>query len=434
MSYIALNEEDIQRMTGAMGLEDPEDVFSSVPGDLKFQGLLPIDGPLDEESLRRKMSVSPSKAVFAGGGIYRHHIPAVVDALVSRQEFYTAYTPYQPEISQGTLQAIFEYQSMMAALTGMEVSNASMYDGATSLAEAALMALRGKGIRRILVTRATHPAYRRVLTTYLSRIEGVVIEEVPFDREAGTVDIEALSKAADTDAALFVQNPNFFGILEPMDAVSRIASEKAGFWGIVVAEALSLGLFQPPGLYRPDVVVGEAQSFGNHANGGGPLLGFFCTRKEHVRRMPGRLVGQTVDSRGRQAFCLTLSTREQHIRREKATSNICTNQGLCALRAAVYLSAMGPRGLRSAALQCAAGAGYLSQLLKDRGISPLFAGPMFHEFVVPMGEARRAALLAEGIVPGIPLSREYPELGETALLTVTEMNTKEECQWLAKML
>jgi glycine dehydrogenase subunit 1 len=432
MSYVPLNEGDIRRMTEVIGIGQPEDVFSPIPGGLKYEGLLPIEGPLDEESLLREFSLVPSKAVFAGGGIYRHHIPAVVDALVSRQEFYTAYTPYQPEISQGTLQAIFEYQSMMAALTGMEVSNASMYDGATSLAEGALMALRGKGIRRILVARSTHPAYRKVMRTYLSRIEGVSVEEMPFDRGTGQVDLDALAGAMDKDAAFFIQNPNFFGVIEPMDQVAGIASQKAGFWGIVVAEAMSLGLLQPPGVFQPDVVVGEAQSFGNPANAGGPLLGFFCTRREHVRRMPGRLVGLSRDESGRTAFCLTLSTREQHIRREKATSNICSNQGLCALRAAVYLGAMGPGGLREMSLQCAAGAGYLTSLLGEKGIPPVFTGPVFHEIVIPMTGEKRKALEKEGIVPGIPLSREYPELGETVLVAVTEMNTKEECRWLAE--
>jgi glycine dehydrogenase subunit 1 len=431
MSFVPLNEDDIRRMTEAIGLEHPGDVFSPIPGGLRHEGLLPVRGPLDEESLRRELSVTPSKAVFTGGGVYRHHIPAVVDALASRQEFYTAYTPYQPEISQGTLQAIFEYQSMMATLTGMEVSNASMYDGATALAEAAIMALRGKGIRRVLVARAMHPAYRRVLKTYLAHVEDAAVEEIPFEQATGQVDLAALAGAAGKDAALFVQSPNYFGMVEPLDQVARIAADKAGFWGVVVAEAVSLGLFQPPGAYRPDVVVGEAQSLGNPANAGGPLLGFFCARREHVRRMPGRIVGLTKDSSGRTAFCLTLSTREQHIRREKATSNICSNQGLAALRAALYISAMGPAGLRNAALQCAAGAGHLTRLLEDRGVTPVFSGPCFHEIVIPLAEAKRKALEAEGIVAGIPLGRDYPELGEAVLTAVTEMNTPEECQWLA---
>jgi glycine dehydrogenase subunit 1 len=434
MSYVPHGEDDIRRLTETIGLAAPEDVFSPIPGAFIREGLLPIDGPLDEESLKREFSLSPSKAVFAGGGVYRHHIPAVVDAIASRQEFYTSYTPYQPEISQGTLQAMFEYQSMMASLTGMEVSNASMYDGATALAEAALMALRVKGITRILVTRATHPAYRKVLATYLTHADGVSVEEIPYDRATGQVDLGALESAVGKDAALFIQSPNYFGVIEPMDRIAMAVSGKAGFWGVVVAEALSLGLLHAPGSYGPDVVVGEAQSFGNPANAGGPLLGFFCAKKEHVRRMPGRIVGLSKDHEGRTAFCLTLSTREQHIRREKATSNICSNEGLCALRACLYLSAMGPGGLRGAALQCAAGAGYLTSLLGEKGVAPVFSGPAFHEIVIPLAGEKRKALEKEGLVPGIPLLRDYPELGEAVLATVTEMNTKEECQWLARMI
>ncbi|HQI01201.1 MAG TPA: aminomethyl-transferring glycine dehydrogenase subunit GcvPA [Deltaproteobacteria bacterium] len=432
MSYIAINEQDLQKMLKSIGIAFPQEVFSSIPEELRYDTLLPIDGPLDEESLRRRFAFTPSKAVFAGGGIYRHHIPAVVDSLSSRQEFVTAYTPYQPEVSQGTLQSIFEYQSMMADLTGMDVSNASMYDGATSLAEAALMALRGKGIRRVLVARSMQPSYRRVLKTYLASISDVKVEEIPFEPSTGQIDLTALEGAIAADCAFFIQNPNYFGVIEPMQRVAGIASPRAGFWGITVTEALTLGLFDAPGIYRPDVVIGEAQSFGNPANAGGPLLGFFCTRKEHVRRMPGRIVGLTKDSEGRQAFCLTLATREQHIRREKATSNICTNEGLCALRAAIHLSAMGPEGLREAALQCAAGARHLMALLAAKGIRSLLSGPVFHEFVVPIEEAKRAALDAERIVPGIPITGDYPELENAVLVTVTEMNTMEECRCLAE--
>jgi len=319
----------------------------------------------------------------------------------------------------------------MAGLTGMDVSNASMYDGATALAEAALMALRGKGVRRIAVARSVQPSYRRVLKTYLSRTLQEEIAEIPFDPATGQVDLPALEESVGPDTALFIQNPNYFGVVEPMEQVSQIASKKAGFWGIVVTEALSLGILESPGASGPDVVAGEAQSFGNPPGGGGPLLGFLCTRKEHVRRMPGRIVGLTRDSEGNQAFCLTLSTREQHIRREKATSNICTNQGLCALKAAIYLCAMGPRGIREAALQCAAGARFLMNLLNDRGVDPLFSGPVFHEFVIRMDEKKRGELRGKGIVPGIPLSGEYPELDRAVLITVTEMNTQEECRCLA---
>lgn len=432
MSYIPHNGEDLKKILSAIGIKNSDEVFSSIPDTLRYGATLPIEGPLDEESLRREFAFASSKIVFAGGGIYRHHIPALVDALASRQEFYTAYTPYQPEISQGTLQSIFEYQSMIAGLTGMDVSNASMYDGATSLAEAALMALRLKGIRRILVTRATQPSYRRVLRTYLTHIEEALIQEIPFDSATGRVDLEALEVMIGPDCAVFVQSPNFFGIIEPLEEIASLVSSRAGFWGIAVTEALSLAVLKTPGEFNPDVVVGEAQSFGNPTNAGGPLLGIFCTRKEHVRRMPGRITGLTKDAHGRQAFCLTLSTREQHIRRGKATSNICSNEGLCALRAAFYLSAMGPQGLKTAALQCAAGARYLMSLLNNRGLSPRFSGPVFHEFVIPMEEEKRKSLEKDGIVPGIPLTPSYPELPGMILTAVTEMNTREECTCLAE--
>lgn len=432
MSYVSHNGEELRRILKAIGITSPDEVFATIPQALRCRSPLAVDGPNDEESLRRDLAFHPSRMVFAGGGIYRHHIPAVVDALASRQEFSTAYTPYQPEISQGTLQAVFEYQSMMAGLTGMEVSNASMYDGATALAEAALMALRVKGIRRIAVNRAMQPSYRSVLGTYLAHAHQDEVLEIPFDPSTGQVDLRALEESAGPDTAFFIQSPNYFGVIEPMERVAEIVSQKPGFWGIVVTEALSLGILKSPGKFAPDVVVGEAQSFGNPANAGGPLLGFLCLRKEHVRRMPGRVAGLSKDSEGRQAFCLTLSTREQHIRREKATSNICTNQGLCALRAAIYLSALGPQGLRDAALQCAAGARYLMGLLRGKGIAPLFSGPVFNEFVIPMDEEKMAGLQNEGIVPGISIAGQYPELPRAVLTTVTEMNTQEECRCLAE--
>ncbi|MRR35820.1 glycine dehydrogenase, partial [bacterium] len=277
MSYVSLNGTDLRTVLDAIGIESPEEIFSSIPPGLLCGSPLSVEGPLDEESLRRKFAFPAAKAVFAGGGIYRHHIPAVVDALSSRQEFFTTYTPYQPELSQGTLQAIFEYQSMMAGLTGMDVSNASLYDGATALAEAALMSLRVKGITRIAVTRSTHPAYRQVLKTYLSHADGVEIIEVPYDQTTGMTDLSSLEGLLSRETAFFIQSPSYFGVIEPMEDIAALASSRAGFWGIVVTEAVSLGLLKPPGSFGPDVVVGDAQSFGNPTNAGGPLLGFFCT-------------------------------------------------------------------------------------------------------------------------------------------------------------
>lgn len=429
MSYLSFTEKSLSRILDAIGIDTPEEVFSSIPEPLRYKGTLDIPGPVDEESLRRNISSEPSDVVFAGGGIYRHHIPSLVNAVASRQEFLTAYTPYQPEISQGTLQAIFEYQSMMASLTGMDISNASMYDGATALAEAALMASKIKGIKRILISRTTHPAYRRVLKTYLHHNTAIEVVELPFDQKTGRLDMKAFENTAGSDCAVFIQQPNYFGIIEPMDEIAKTAS-RCAFKGMVITEAISLGLLKNPGSYGMDIVLGDAQSFGNPPCAGGPLLGFFCVKKNHVRRMPGRVIGLSKDSTGSQAFCLTLATREQHIRREKATSNICTNQGLCALRAALYLSAVGPAGLRSAASQCASGARYLMNLLRDKGIKPVFSGAVFHEFVIPMPGKTYASLTESGIVPGIPLKQHYPELGDTCLITVTEMNTKEDCRCL----
>jgi glycine dehydrogenase subunit 1 len=425
MSYISLSKDERQKILDTIGIKDTDELFKTIPDHLKLKKKLNIAGPLDEETLRREFQFSLSPISFAGGGIYRHHIPAVVDALSSRQEFYTAYTPYQPEISQGTLQSIFEYQSMMASLTKMHVANASMYDGATALAEAGLMALRTKPIKKIVVTRTTHPSYREVLKTYL-QFSDVEIIEAPFDKKTGQTKLAALSKIIDEGTALFVQQPNFFGIIEPMEKIAQIA-KKSGFWGIVVTEAISLGLLKSPGEFSPDVVIGDAASFGNPPNAGGPLLGFFCTTKDHVRRMPGRLVGLSKDASGNQAFCLTLSTREQHIRREKATSNICSNQGLCSLRAAIYLGAMGPNGLCEVAIQCASGARHLKQLLEEKNIKPMFNGPIFNEFVIRLTESKIKRLEKAGILPGIQIEKYYPEIRNGLLVTVTEINTIEEC-------
>lgn len=433
MPFLPTSDEDRRRLLEAIGIPGEEELFASIPAHARYRGTLKVEGPLDEHSLRSLFPMAASRVVFAGGGIYRHYIPSVVDAITSRQEFLTAYTPYQPEISQGTLQAMFEFQSMMASLTGMDASNASMYDGATSLAEAALMATRAKDLHRIVITRGTHPAYRGVLKTYFRNSQGVEVVEAPFDRETGQVDLPVLEKLVAEDAAFFIQQPNFFGVMEPLDAVSRIA-RKASFWGVVVSEAMSLGLLKPPGTYGCDVVAGEAQSLGNQANAGGPLLGFFCTRKEHLRRMPGRIVGLSRDNAGERAFCLTLATREQHIRREKATSNICSNQSLCALKAAVYLSSLGPRGLREVALQCASGAHALTDALKDLGIAPVFSAPVFNEFVVRMDERTRQRLEDTGIVPGIPIGEHYPEVPDGLLMTVTEMNTNEDIRCLIEAL
>jgi glycine dehydrogenase subunit 1 len=433
MPFLPTSGHDLKEILDCIGIDDVEQLFTDIPSEARCKAPLKVEGPLDELALRRRFQVPAQGAVFLGGGIYRHFIPAVVDAMASRQEFLTAYTPYQPEISQGTLQATFEFQSMMASLTGMDASNASMYDGATALAEAAIMATRAKGVNRVVISRATNPAYRGVVQTYFKNNPAVTLVEAPFDPVTGKMSIKALEDLLDGNTAFFIQQPNYFGIIEDMEIVSSIAS-RAGFWGIVVGEALSLGGLKPPGSFGCDVVVGEAQSLGNPANAGGPLLGFFCTKKEHIRRIPGRIIGLTKDLSGKRAFCLTLSTREQHIRREKATSNICTNEGLCTLRAAVYLSALGPKGLRDVAMQCAAGARTLIAALKEKGISPLFASGVFNEFVVRMDKGTRKKLEDNGIAYGIPLESHYSEIEDGVLMTMTEMNTDEDIRCLTHLL
>jgi glycine dehydrogenase subunit 1 len=321
---------------------------------------------------------------------------------------------------------------MMAALTGMDVANASMYDGATALAEAVMMAIRAKDVKRILVARTINPSYREVLKTYMANFD-IIIEEVPFDTKSGQVDLLALKDMSGSDSAFFIQNPNYFGIIEPMDEVS-LAAKDAAFWGIVTGDAVSLGLLKKPGDWGCDVVLGDAQSFGNPTSGGGPMLGFLCVRKENVRRMPGRIVGLTQDAKGNPAFCLTLSTREQHIRREKATSNICSNQALCATRAAIYLSAMGPAGLRTVAVQSARGARLLAEIFSKKGYATLFSAPFFNEFVIRMSAEKVLELENAEIAPGIQIQRCYPEMPEAVLVTVTEANSKEEMRCLIENL
>jgi glycine dehydrogenase subunit 1 len=433
MPFLPTSSHDLKELLDCIGIEDVEQLFSGIPEEARCKAPLKVEGPLDELALCRRFQAAAPGAFFLGGGIYRHFIPAVVDAIASRQEFLTAYTPYQPEISQGTLQATFEFQSMMATLTGMDASNASMYDGATALAEAAIMATRAKAVKRVVISRATNPAYRGVVRTYFKNNPAVTIMEAPFDPATGKLSTKVLEGLLDSDTAFFLQQPNYFGIIEDMESVSPIAA-RAGFWGIVVGEALSLGVLEPPGSFGCDVVLGEAQSLGNPANAGGPLLGFFCTKKEHIRRIPGRIVGLTKDLSGRRAFCLTLSTREQHIRREKATSNICTNEGLCTLRAAVYLAALGPGGLNAVAMQCAAGARTLMAALKEKGISPAFPSTVFNEFVARMDRNIRMKLEDKGIAYGIPLGLHYPEIEDGVLMSMTEMNTNEDIRCLTRLL
>jgi glycine dehydrogenase subunit 1 len=398
-------------------------------------GELELTAHLAELARRNK---STDQAVcFLGAGSYDHFIPAVVDFVASRSEFYTSYTPYQPEASQGSLEAFFEYQTLVAELTGMDISNASLYDGGSAAAEAVLMALEAtRRWGKVVLAASVHPEYRQTVATYLANLETRVVT-VPAPQ--GAVSREQLAAAVDEQTAcVLLQHPNFFGCLEDVEALAEIA-HRAGALFVVAVDPISLGLLRRPGEYGADIVVAEGQSLGTPMSFGGPYVGIMACREPFVRRMPGRLVGQTVDRRGKRCWVLTLQTREQHIRREKATSNICTNQGLLALRATVYLAAMGPHGLRSVAELCLHKARYAAERLTGgSGWKPAFDRPTFKEFVVRAEDGRAAprweAAAAQGIFAGVPLGRWYPELEDCLLVAVTEKRTKAEIDRLAAVM
>jgi glycine dehydrogenase subunit 1 len=421
-------------MLDATGAKSLDDLFRSIPAQLRLRRPLDVPPALDEIALfaefrRLAARNDVSHPPFAGAGCYPHHVPPVVDQLLLRGEFFTAYTPYQPEISQGTLQALFEWQTFVCLLTGMDVSNASMYDGATATAEAALMATRITGRKKIVVSAALHPEYRKVLATYLRSTHDEVAT-VPFGAD-GRTDLAALRKAVDGETACVVAGwPNFLGVVEPLDEMAEVARKAGALTVSVTAEAVALGLLQAPGALGADVAVGTFQSFGNPMNFGGPAPGFFATREPMVRQMPGRICGATVDKQGRRGFVLTLSTREQHIRREKATSNICTNSGLTALAATIHLSLLGKEGLAHLARLNHARARMLREAMKRAGISTPFSGPFFNEQVFDVGDAEAvvARLAKKGIVAGAPLARWYPDhpRAKGALLCVaTELHSEE---------
>ncbi len=428
-------------MLASMGLSDVSELFEAIPERLRLTR--PLDLPkamseFDLASLMREIASrnETAKPTFLGAGVYDHFSPVIIDHLALRSEWYTAYTPYQPELSQGTLQAIFEFQTMVCQLTGMEVANASMYDGSTAVAEAVMMALRvQRGRTRVVVAASVHPHYRAVIKTYLDNID-VELVEAPFG-EDGRVDLSRLELDAKT-AAIVVQSPNFFGAIEDVDAISSAAHEAGALSVVGVSEALSLGLLRAPGDAGADIVAGEAQSFGVPMSFGGPFVGFFASREKLVRQMPGRLVGRAVDSNGKDGFVLTLSTREQHIRREKATSNICTNQGLFMLMATIYLSTMGRTGIREVAEQNVRKAHYAAKRLGEiEGYKLRFSSPFFNEFVVETpvpARALRDALVDDGFVAGMPLDRYYPGMENALLVAVTERSTRADIDGLAEAL
>lgn len=411
-------------MLAAIGIKSEEDLVSYLPEDVRFAGDLQLPNGKSEYEIvdyfRQQGARNAVLPSFLGAGVYNHYRPVMVDTVVSRGEFLTSYTPYQAEISQGTLTSIFEFQTMVCQLTGMDVANASMYDGSSAIPEAAMMAVRITKRDRILVARTVHPEYREVLTTYTQH-QGFPVEEIAYDAR-GQVDLDDLkAKLNNTVAAVIVQTPNFFGIVEQLPALKELTKANGCILVAAFSEAVALGLIAPP--READIVVGELQSFAISPSYGGPYVGIIATRDEYVRQMPGRLVGETTDVDGRRAFCLTLATREQHIRREKATSNICTNQALLALMATVFMSVYGKQGLRDLAEQNLAKAHYLAGQLDLR-----FDASFFNEFVVRTNgrgpQEINSALLKDGVIGGLDLGRFYPELDDCMLLCATEMNKR----------
>ena len=443
MRFIPHTEQDIREMLETIGIRNVDQLYDGIPADLQL-GDKPLNLPpaLSESevvaTLRQIQKRNPDPeemSSFLGAGAYRHYSPALVGNLIQRGEFSTSYTPYQAEVSQGTLQAIFEFQTMIAMLTGMDVVNASMYDGASALAEAVLMANRINRTNEYLIACAVHPEYRRTTETYLRGADHRLIN-IPYD-SSGRTDFEFIrANLNDRVSAVILQSPNFFGIVEEYEQLGKELAERDTLLIVTVPEPLSLGILKPPGEREADIVVGEAQSFGLPVSYGGPYAGFFSTRKKFVRQMPGRLAGETVDQRGRRSFVLTLSTREQFIRRERATSNICTNQGLCMLAVTIYLAVMGKQGLRELALLNLRKTDYLkNKLSKIRGFKVRFSADTFNEVVLkcpgPANEIRDA-LLEHKILAGLPLGDYYPELADSLLLCATEQNTVEDIDYLAE--
>ncbi|MDM7922981.1 MAG: aminomethyl-transferring glycine dehydrogenase subunit GcvPA [Pyrinomonadaceae bacterium] len=442
MRYIPNSPEERAEMLSMLGLKDAGELFRSIPEDVRLGRALEITDPLAEpevigamESMAAKNagSVKPS---FLGAGVYSHYSPTIVDHLIQRSEFFTSYTPYQPEISQGTLQYIFEFQTLICQLTGMEVANASMYDGSTAMAEAYLMAQRVTRRDKIVVATSVHKEYRDVAVTYAQHGDTEIVE-IGFDETTGRVTgLEALD---DKTAALVIQSPNFFGCVEDVKALADAAHAVGALLVVVVTEALSFGLLKTPGECGADIVVGEGQSFGIPMSVGGPHLGIFATQEKYVRQMPGRLCGIAYDKNGNRGFVLTLSTREQHIRREKATSNICTNQGLIALAATIYMEAMGKKGLQEVAEQNAQKAAYAKQKIAALdGYSIPFSSPTFNEFVVrgPRSAAETLEKLRteHGIIGGLALSKYYGGHDNDLLVCVTEVNKREQIDALVAAL
>ncbi|HEY2881544.1 MAG TPA: aminomethyl-transferring glycine dehydrogenase subunit GcvPA [Pirellulales bacterium] len=441
MSYLLNTPDDQRAMLEAIGVKSIDELFAQIPAEFRLNRPLNIPPVLSEMELAAHVGelaarnvACGQKACFLGGGSYDHFVPAVCDYVASRSEFYTSYTPYQPEASQGNLQAFFEYQTLICQLTGMDVSNASLYDGGSAATEAVLMCMHANGrTGRVVTAASVHPEYRQILETYFANFETKL---VTVGTPNGTIDPHEMAAAlTDDTSCILLQQPNFFGCLEDMEALVKAAHER-GVLVVVAVDPISLGLLKRPGDYGADIVVAEGQSLGTPMQYGGPYLGIMATREQFVRRMPGRIAGQTVDRRGKRCWVLTLQTREQHIRREKATSNICTNQGLFALRAAVYLSAMGPQGMREIATACVRKSHYaLEKLTAGKRLAQQFDKPFFKEFVVRDTAGDIDGLISQaldnGYFAGVPLGQWYPDLADSLLVCVTEKRTRVEIDGLA---
>lgn len=440
MDYLAHTELDRKEMMECAGIKTIADLFTDIPEKYRLKSFLNLPAPLSEQEIFKEMkhyaalNVIPA-TTLTGAGSYHHYIPAVVGHVISRSEFYTAYTPYQAEMSQGILQAIYEYQTMIAGLTGMQVANASMYDGASAMAEAAVLAAKTLNRSKIVIARTVHPEYRQVVRTY-AWSNGYEVVEIPY-LQSGQIDVSALESAVDENTAVvIVQSPNFFGIIEDIAAIEHPVHRKKALLVSGFTEATSLGILKPAGELGADFAVGEGQAFGNPMNYGGPYLGIFASSKQYLRKIPGRLAGATVDKEGRRGFVLTLQTREQHIRREKATSNICSNEALCALAAAVYLACMG-KNLKALAELNIRKACYLRDGLSGiNGWRGVFSAPAYNEFAMqcPDAGAANAKLADNGITGGYELEKDYPELRNTLLLCATEMLARDDLDRIIELL
>jgi glycine dehydrogenase subunit 1 len=432
--YIPNSPDERAEMLQQLGAASIENLFDSIPEDLRLRQPLKVPAAMSEIELLKAFdemgarNQAAGRVSFLGGGAYSHYVPTIVDHLISRSEFFTAYTPYQPEISQGTLQSIFEFQTLVCQLTGMDIANASMYDGSTAMAEAVLMAERVTKRSKVIASAAVHPQYLEVAQTYVQHA-GIELQQSLYCTETGTTLPESLSAIDDQTAAVVVQSPNFFGCIEDLQALSEKAHAHGALLIVAVTEAMSFGLLRSPGACGADIVVAEGQSFGVPLSFGGPYVGLFAIREKYARQIPGRLVGEAFDKQGRRGFVLTLATREQHIRREKATSNICTNEGLIALASTVYLETMGRRGVQEAARQCAQKAHYAArEISRVEGFSLPFSGPFFNEFVVrapaPASPLLDKLARDKGIDGGIALSRFDSNRPNDFLVCVTEVNTR----------